>query len=231
MMSLLASSGLRWVFIGAESGHDKVLELMERDHTVAHILAAAEKLARHKIKATFSFNVGYPQEPDDNFSKTAALCRELCAINPETEIMVYITTAYEATPSFHRAQEVVSLGATQGRAGGPDTMVSTNGPVTGTLENWKHLDQRRGEDKPWLGQRYQKKLHNFSLATFYATSFLHRRWRVTHRLNPLVRLLGSMANLHMRVGFYESILDLRVLNRLFMKISQPTRKIDMWTGR
>ena len=106
MLALLARSGLRWVFIGAESGHDTVLKMMERDHDVSHILDAARKLARHRIKVTFSFNLGYPQEPPDNFAKTNALCRELCAINPETEIMVYITTTYEATPSFHRAKEL-----------------------------------------------------------------------------------------------------------------------------
>jgi anaerobic magnesium-protoporphyrin IX monomethyl ester cyclase len=231
MLALLAKSGLRWVFIGAESGHDRVLQMMERDHTVDHIVEAARKLARHRIKVTFSFNLGYPQEPDDNFARTDALCRELCAINPETEIMVYITTAYEATPSFHRAQEVVEL-RTRGDAssGKPH---DGNGGSGGRLDKWKHLDQRRGEEKPWLDRRYSQKLHNFSLATFYATSFLHRRWRVRHRLNPFVGLLGAAADLHMRVGFYDSIIDLRLLNKLFMETSRPARKvkIDMWTGR
>jgi radical SAM superfamily enzyme YgiQ (UPF0313 family) len=229
MLGLLAKSGLRWLFIGAESGHDRVLEMMERDHSVAHILEAARKLARYGIKVTFSFNLGYPQEPDDNFARTDELCRELCAINPETEIMVYITTAYEATPSFHRAQEVIKLG----RPGAPKGEERKPEAAAGdaSLDTWKHLDQRRGEDKPWLDKRYGQKLHNFSLATFYATSFLHRRWRVQHRRNPFVGLLGALANMHMQAGFYDTILDLRVLNRLFMETTQPMRKIDMWTGR
>jgi anaerobic magnesium-protoporphyrin IX monomethyl ester cyclase len=271
MLELLAKSGLRWVFIGAESGHDRVLEMMDRDHGVAHILDAARKLARHHIKVTFSFNLGYPQEPDDNFARTDALCRELCAINPETEIMVYITTAYEATPAFHRAQEVVrAQGATSQPVVAPkaeslrdraDELKPVRAPELvgaqqlvkrtretapiggapsakggarpGQLDEWKHLDQRRGDDKAWLDRRYSKKLHNFSLASFYATSFLHRRWRLEHRLNPFVGLLGALANLHMRVGFYDSILDLRLLNKLFMETSQPARKskVEMWTGR
>jgi anaerobic magnesium-protoporphyrin IX monomethyl ester cyclase len=232
MLALLAKSGLKWVFVGAESGHDRVLEMMERDHTVAHIIEAARKLARHRIKVTFSFNLGYPQEPEDNFARTDALCRELCAINPETEIMVYITTAYEATPSFHRAQEAVQqIGL--GPGGGGGTGAKADAGQGGDLEAWKQLDQRRGEDKPWLEKKYGQKLHNFSLATFYATSFLHRRWRVQHKRNPFVGLLGTLADLHMRVGYYDSILDLRLLNRLFMETSQPARKtkIDMWSGR
>ncbi len=226
MMALLAKSGLRWVFVGAESGHDRVLEMMERDHTVAHILDAARKLARHRIKVTFSFNLGYPQEPDDNFARTDELCRELCAINPDTEIMVYITTAYEATPSFHRAQEITL------RAPGGQALVSGESDPR-ALETWKDLDQRRGDDKPWLDRRYSRKLHNFSLATFYATSFLHRRWRVRHKHNPFVGLLGALADLHMRAGYFDSIVDLRLLNKLFMQTSRPARqtKVEMWTGR
>jgi anaerobic magnesium-protoporphyrin IX monomethyl ester cyclase len=242
MLGLLAKSGLRWVFIGAESGHDRVLEMMDRDHTVSHILEAARKLARHRIKVTFSFNVGYPQEPDDNFARTDALCRELCAINPDTEIMVYITTAYEATPSFHRAQELVQLStgsakpASDASNGAVLHAASSPGVSAGgqdSLDAWKHLDQRRGDDKAWLRRSYSDKLHNFSLATFYATSFLHRRWRIKHRRNPFVRLLGTLADLHMRVGYYDSIVDLRLLNRLFMETSRPARKakVEMWTGR
>ncbi|HZU81434.1 MAG TPA: radical SAM protein, partial [Polyangiaceae bacterium] len=163
MLRLLAKSGLRWVFIGAESGHDRVLEMMDRDHTVHHILEAARNLARHKIKATFSFNLGYPQEPADNFARTDALCRELCAINPDTEIMVYITTAYEATPSFHRAQEVTTLRVRDGSpAGAASPGVRPDGGSRG-LDSWRDLDQRRGDDKPWLDPRYSRKLHNFSL--------------------------------------------------------------------
>jgi radical SAM superfamily enzyme YgiQ (UPF0313 family) len=271
MLALLAKSGLRWVFMGAESGHDQVLKMMDRDHTVDHIVEAARKLARHRIKPTFSFNLGFPQEPDDNFARTDALCRELCAINPETEIMVYITTAYEATPSFHLAQEV-TLRATSGAKPPPPqevtlrtrsgevlvppisdakpspaqevTLRARNGevlvpPVSSSaappraLETWKDLDQRLGNDKPWLTRSYSQKLHNFSLATFYATSFLHRRWRVQYKLNPFVGLLGALADLHMRIGYYDSIIDLRLLNKLFMQTSRPARraKVEMWTGR
>ncbi len=196
---------------------------MERDHKVDHIIQAARKLARYDIKVTFSFNLGYPKEPPDNFARTEALCRELCAINPKTEIMVYITTAYEATPSFHIAQEMLSANGVPAPPPPP--------PSSASLEDWKHLDQRSGEGKAWLDPVYAKKLNNFSLAAFYATSLLHQRWRVSHRRNPFVRALGAMAALHMRVGYYDSIFDLRVLNKLFLETARPTRRKDMWSGR
>ncbi len=214
MLALLTRSGLRWVFIGAESGHDQVLDLMERDHTTGDILRAAEKLAQHQIKVTFSFNIGYPGEPPDNFAKTEKLARELCKINPQTELMIYITTVYEPTPSFHRVAEA-------------------NAKITDSLEQWAHLDQRRGEAKPWLTRSYSRKLYNYSLVTFYATSFLHRKLRRVFAKNLFLRLLHVFARLHLRLKWYASILDLRVLNRLFLLSTRNgrERKIDMWSGR
>lgn len=216
-MQLLVRSGLRWVFIGAESGHDEVLSMMERDHTASDIVSAAEQLARHNIDVTFSFNLGYPGEPADNFEVTERLCRELIRINPRTELMVYITTAYESTPAFHRVE------------GEAKQSVATR-----TLETWIHLDQRSGDDKPWLSPDYARRLWNFQMETFFATSFLHRvRLKRRHPYNPFLRALTRAANLHFQLGYHDSILDLRALNRLFKVSSRidPRRTIDSWTGR
>lgn len=214
MLSLLHRSGLRWVFIGAESGHDDVLEMMDRDHTAAHILTAAEKLAEHRIKVTFSFNLGYPGEPPDNFEKTERLAKELQKLNGQTELMIYITTAYEATPAFHKAAELSAKEAT-------------------SLTDWEHLDQRSGDRKAWLEKKYSRKLFNYTMVTFYATSFLHRKLRELYRGNPFLHLLHLLADFHHRFSWYQTILDLRITHRLFRMTSGKRDRIreDMWSGR
>jgi radical SAM superfamily enzyme YgiQ (UPF0313 family) len=214
MLRLLTRSGMRWVFIGAESGHNTVLQMMERDHNVADILRAAEKLGRHKIKATFSFNIGYPGEPADNFKRTEELCRELLRLNHDTELMIYTTTAYDSTPAFHRALQFSSK-------------------TTDAIDDWSHLDQRSGAGKSWLSPGYSRKLFNFSITTFYATSFLHRRLRLQFPNNPFLRLLHGVANLRLRFGLYPAILDLRILNKLFLVLSGKGRRtpVEMWSGR
>jgi radical SAM superfamily enzyme YgiQ (UPF0313 family) len=191
-----------------------VLQMMDRDHDVAHILRAAEKLSRHKIKATFSFNIGYPGEPPDNFTRTESLCRELLRLNRDTELMIYVTTAYDSTPSFHRAKEFASK-------------------TTSTIDDWSHLDQRSGNGKAWLSREYSRKLFNFSITTFYATSFLHRRLRIQFPRNFFLRLLHATANLRLRFGRYRTILDLRILNKLFLMLSGKARRrpVEMWSGR
>lgn len=214
MLDLLVRSGLCWVFIGAESGHDDVLKMMERDHSVAQIVTAAEKLAAHGIKVTFSFNLGYPGEPDDNFQRTEGLAKELRRINRDTELMIYITTAYDATPSFHRAKELAAKS-------------------TETLEYAQHLDQRRGEQKAWLSKSYSRKLYNFSIVTFYSTSFLQKKLARRHANNIFLKWLHRLAALRLAKGWYRAILDLRLLNRLFLWSSQKSRHrdVDMWSGR
>jgi radical SAM superfamily enzyme YgiQ (UPF0313 family) len=214
MLDLLNRSGLRWVFIGAESGHDSVLQMMDRDHNVTDILRAAENLSRHKMKATFSFNIGYPGEPADNFKRTEELCRELLRLNRDTELMIYVTTAYDSTPAFHRAQEFASK-------------------KMNTIDDWSHLDQRSGDGKAWISREYSRKLFNFSITTFYATSFLHRRLRLQFPNNLFLRLLHAVANLRLRFGRYRTILDLRILNKLFLLLSSKSRRrpVEMWSGR
>jgi radical SAM superfamily enzyme YgiQ (UPF0313 family) len=214
MLGLLTRSGLRWVFIGAESGHDAVLQMMERDHGVTDILRAAEKLSRHKIKVTFSFNLGYPGEPPDNFRRTEMLCQELRRINKETELMIYVTTAYDSTPAFHRAKEFASK-------------------ETNAITEWSHLDQRSGKGKAWLSPEYSRKLYNFTITAFYATSFLHRRFQRKYPRNIFLRLLHIAAHLRLRFSRYKTILDLRILNRLFLMTSRKLNRqaVDMWSGR
>jgi radical SAM superfamily enzyme YgiQ (UPF0313 family) len=213
-LSLLKRSGLHWVFIGAESGHDTVLEMMDRDHTADDIMVAAEKLAAHDIKVTFSFNLGYPGEPPDNFEVTERLAKELQKLNRQTELMIYITTAYESTPAFHKAAEL-------------------NTKETESLTDWSHLDQRSGEKKGWLDHDYSKKLLNYTLVTFYATSFLHRKLRELYGSNVFLRLLHLLAYFHHRFSWYHSILDLRIANRLFLLTSGKRNRLreDMWSGR
>ena len=58
----LASSGCKTVWIGAESGSQKVLDAMEKGITVQQIRSATRFLHNHGIKAGFFLQFGYPGE-------------------------------------------------------------------------------------------------------------------------------------------------------------------------
>jgi anaerobic magnesium-protoporphyrin IX monomethyl ester cyclase len=66
-------AGVRHLFIGQESGDQKILNAMRKGTRVADVRPALDSLARHGVKATFGFICGFPGED----AAAAALSREM----------------------------------------------------------------------------------------------------------------------------------------------------------
>lgn len=93
----LAATGCREVWVGAESGSDRVLAAMDKDGTVAQIRAATALLRRHGIAVGFFLQLGYPGETVADVRATVDLVRQL---GPE-EIGVSVSYPLPGT-AFHR---------------------------------------------------------------------------------------------------------------------------------
>jgi anaerobic magnesium-protoporphyrin IX monomethyl ester cyclase len=73
----LASAGAQIVWIGAESGSQKILDAMEKGTQVEQIYEAARKLHEHGIKVAFFLQFGYPGETREDIEKTLQMVRDL----------------------------------------------------------------------------------------------------------------------------------------------------------
>ncbi len=73
----LASAGCENVWIGAESGSQKVLDAMDKGITVAQIREATRLMKGEGIKPSFFIQFGYPGELMDDIQKTISLINEL----------------------------------------------------------------------------------------------------------------------------------------------------------
>lgn len=73
----LAAAGCENVWIGAESGSQKVLDNMDKGITVEQISAASDLLKKHKIKPSFFIQFGYPGETMDDIGKTIKMINTL----------------------------------------------------------------------------------------------------------------------------------------------------------
>lgn len=73
----LAGSGLDTVWVGAESGSQKVLEAMDKGTRVEQIREATHRLKAHGVKVAFFLQFGYPGETAEDIRKTIALILEL----------------------------------------------------------------------------------------------------------------------------------------------------------
>ncbi len=130
-LELLARAGFSLLYIGAESGSDRMLEAMRKDATVEQLLEANRKLARAGIRPHYSFMAGLPGERIDDVRATIELMLRLKRENPRaylSPIKGYVP--YAGTDMFDRA---CSEGFEPPRE----------------LEGWRRFDWSSGE-QPWL---------------------------------------------------------------------------------
>jgi len=72
----LRRAGCREVWMGAESGSQKILDAMDKGSRVEHIFQARENLRRHDIRACFFLQFGYPGETWKDIERTIGMVRE-----------------------------------------------------------------------------------------------------------------------------------------------------------
>lgn len=74
--SMLASSGCQTVWMGAESGAQKILDAMDKGTTVEQIRLATRRLRENGIRVGYFLQFGYPGESYDDILKTFALVKQ-----------------------------------------------------------------------------------------------------------------------------------------------------------
>ncbi len=76
-VAALALAGCHEVWLGAESGSQRVLDAMDKEITIQQIRDARERLGAHGIRACFFIQFGYPGETWTDIEKTIELVGEL----------------------------------------------------------------------------------------------------------------------------------------------------------
>ena len=103
----LARSGCRMVWMGAESGSQRVLDAMDKGITVAQIRTAARELQHCGIQVGLFLQFGYPGEMWDDVQQTLALVHDVA---PD-DIGVSVSYPLPGTKFYERVRE--ELGAKQ----------------------------------------------------------------------------------------------------------------------
>jgi radical SAM superfamily enzyme YgiQ (UPF0313 family) len=75
-VSALGRAGCAEVWMGAESGSQKVLDAMDKDTRIEHIAEARANLRAHGIRACYFLQFGYPGETWEDIQATIRLVRE-----------------------------------------------------------------------------------------------------------------------------------------------------------
>ena len=76
-ISHLAGAGCESIWVGAESGSQKILDAMDKGTTIDEIYEATKLLKKHKIRTCFFLQFGYSGETKKDIDKTIKMVRDL----------------------------------------------------------------------------------------------------------------------------------------------------------
>ncbi|HYU80816.1 MAG TPA: cobalamin-dependent protein [Vicinamibacterales bacterium] len=144
----LTRSRLKMVFCGAESGSTETLLRMNKGGTAAAELTLdlARRMRSYGVVPEFSFVVGNPPDPEGDLRHTLAFIRRVKAINPASEIVLYV---YSPVSDFAF----------------PETLDEW------TTDRWQSFSLRRDPRTPWSPVDIRQRVRNFEIVmnAYYPT--------------------------------------------------------------
>lgn len=138
----IRNSGCSRILVGAESGSQEVLNLMHKNTTIKKVKQIAQRLSKYGIIGSFTFIVGFPDEPVNSVEKTLEFAEELLSINEKFEAKIHFYLPYPGTSLFEKAILHGFL------------------PPT-TLEGWINYDYYYIE-MPWVDKSLYKIIREFN---------------------------------------------------------------------
>jgi anaerobic magnesium-protoporphyrin IX monomethyl ester cyclase len=118
----LAKAGCKTVWIGAESGSQKILDAMDKGDKVEDIYRAVELLHKHGIEVGFFLQFGYPGETWEDVQKTLKMVREC---KPD-DIGISVSYPLPGTKFYERVK--MELGEKQNWIDSDDLAMLYHGP-------------------------------------------------------------------------------------------------------
>jgi len=193
-------SGAKMIFMGAESGDDETLKIMNKGGKsgTEQTLAIVERMKHYGIVPELSFVLGNPPDPEADMDKTLRFIRKVKAINPATELILYI---YTPVPQDGNAmyEETKRLGFSF-----PTTL---EGWIS---SEWGSFALRRDPGTPWFKDKIRRRVRDFeSVVNAYYPTVTDMRLRGSMRA-----MLKSISGWRYKLEWYDYPYELKVLQRL-----------------
>ncbi len=182
-LRLFRRAGFKHLYLGAESGNDRVLAFINKGITRDQIIRVNRKLREAGIAPKFSFMGGFPTETIAEVKDTLSLMLRLVRDNPQaytTPVQLY--SPYPGTPLY-------------------DYCLRTGMRMPQTLEEWSESGWEH-IDYSWLSPAEER----FLQKTAYFTFFLDGKTVAESMRSPLMRLAarvyGRLVRWRVSVDFY-----------------------------
>jgi radical SAM superfamily enzyme YgiQ (UPF0313 family) len=162
----LSRIGCQIVWVGAESGSQKILDAMEKGTRVEQIRQASRRLHDHGIRVAFFLQFGYPGETRQDIEKTLQLVRDC---QPD-EIGMSVSYPLPGTKFYEAVRQ--QLGAKQNWADSNDMAMLYRGPYSTAFYRQLHVVLHR----EFRSRKYR---HELLQLTRYPGQFRPRHFRQT----------------------------------------------------
>jgi radical SAM superfamily enzyme YgiQ (UPF0313 family) len=209
-LKTMRDAGCKMIFLGAETGNDEILKQMDKGGTQsgAQIKKFAERMARFDIIPEMSFVLGTPVGDEKKVNKQIdediKFIKEIKAINPHTEIIIYV---YSPVPT--EGSELYE----QVKATGFKFPEKLEDWINDT---WANFDLRKNPLTPWLKPYMIDKIKNFEtvLNGYYPTvsDLKMGGWK-----RKSIKLISSA---RYKLGAYQAPYEIKALQKLW-KYRQP----------
>jgi anaerobic magnesium-protoporphyrin IX monomethyl ester cyclase len=205
---LMRKAGCYMIFMGAESGSDETLAMMNKGGTVSAdaTLELTKVMGKYGVIPEYSFIMGCPPNPDKDIANTIRFIKKIKEINPATEIIQYL---YSPEPVEGELLDA----ATAGGFNFPQTLEEWVGDA------WGDFAHRHNPHTPWLKPKHRQKVNNFGkvLNARYPTTTDTKLqgWRG--------HIVKTIASWRYELDFYHCPYELTVLDKVLNYQRQDTR--------
>jgi radical SAM superfamily enzyme YgiQ (UPF0313 family) len=168
-LDLLRTSGCVRFSFGADSGSDRILRRLRKNHTVQDIIEVNRRLARYDITIYYSFISGIPTETLDDLTKTKDLILKLTEENPHARTSPVYN--YFPFPGAELYEEILS---------------SYGYVPPQNLEEWGNVDYGVN-NIPYVDKEMQQILEHLYLPSLFIDRKFHE-----YDTSPLLRWIGDV---------------------------------------
>ena len=146
----LASAGTNIMHIGAESGSQRMLDLIRKNCTVDDIVEVNKKMARHpEIMAAYNWLVGLPGETLEDLEKTRSLILQIIRDNPKA--LIFIPNILRPIPRTELFEIALGYGYSP--------------PVK--LDDWIEVEAEGDCRLPWVSSKHEKMINMIKITSFF----------------------------------------------------------------
>ena len=206
-VTALQRAGCEIVWLGAESGEQKVLNAMEKGTTVEQIYDAAESLKAAGVQVAFFLQFGYPGETRADIEKTLQMVRDC---QPD-DVGMSVSYPLPGTTFFERVK--LELGTQKNWTDSADLAMMYRGPFSTDFYRQLHkvLHKEFRSRKGW-GQLKE-------------VIFRPGRWRVAHGREALaiVYRLGTLPFARWRLNRLAAVSDKTLASLPHMSLAEAAK--------